>query len=227
MNLIASIVRRPYMVAVAVLLVSLFSWLALQKIPVQLKPTVDKPIITITTSYRGASAGEVEEAVTRELEEVLQRVQGVIEMASESTEGLSTITLEFAYGTDTKLSAIDVVNQLSRVPALPLEADEPAIQIGGREEENAVMWLAVRTHYDANKARRIVEESVRSRLERVDGVSGLFLVGYGLLRFVAEYFREPDAFLGLLALGMSMGQWLCVPMVLAGAGLWLRSRRVS
>lgn len=177
MNLVASIVRRPYLVAVGVLLVALFSLLALREIPVQLKPTVDKPIITITTAYRGASAGEVEEAVTRELEEVLQRVQGVVEMASESTEGLSTITLEFAYGTDTKLSAIDVVNQLSRVPALPLEADEPAIQIGGREEENAVMWLAVRTRHDANKARRIVEESVRSRIERVEGVSGLFLVG--------------------------------------------------
>ena len=203
MNLIASIVRRPYMVAVAVLLVSLFSWLALQKIPVQLKPTVDKPIITITTSYRGASAGEVEEAVTRELEEVLQRVQGVIEMASESTEGLSTITLEFAYGTDTKLSAIDVVNQLSRVPALPLEADEPAIQIGGREEENAVMWLAVRTHYDANKARRIVEESVRSRLERVDGVSGLFLVG-GSEREI-QVRLDPER---LVAHGVSMQQVL-------------------
>jgi HAE1 family hydrophobic/amphiphilic exporter-1 len=203
MNLIASIVRRPYMVAVAVLLVSLFSWLALQKIPVQLKPTVDKPIITITTSYRGASAGEVEEAVTRELEEVLQRVQGVVEMASESTEGLSTITLEFAYGTDTKLSAIDVVNQLSRVPALPIEADEPAIQIGGREEENAVMWLAVRTHYDANKARRIVEESVRSRIERVDGVSGLFLVG-GSEREI-QVRLDPER---LVAHGVSMQQVL-------------------
>jgi phosphatidylglycerol:prolipoprotein diacylglycerol transferase len=51
-------------------------------------------------------------------------------------------------------------------------------------------------------------------------VSGAFLVGYGLFRFVAEYFREPDGFLGLLSLGMSMGQWLCVPMVLAGAVLW-------
>lgn len=50
-------------------------------------------------------------------------------------------------------------------------------------------------------------------------VSGAFLVGYGLLRFVAEFFREPDAFLGLLALGMSMGQWLCLPMV--AAGVWL------
>jgi phosphatidylglycerol:prolipoprotein diacylglycerol transferase len=55
-------------------------------------------------------------------------------------------------------------------------------------------------------------------------VSGGFLVGYGILRFIAEFFREPDRFLGPLALGMSMGQWLCVPMVLAGAILWLRAR---
>ncbi|MBL8329149.1 MAG: prolipoprotein diacylglyceryl transferase [Rubrivivax sp.] len=53
-------------------------------------------------------------------------------------------------------------------------------------------------------------------------VSGAFLLGYGLFRFVAEYFREPDSFLGLLALGMSMGQWLCLPMV--AAGLWLLLR---
>ncbi|MGE5450797.1 MAG: prolipoprotein diacylglyceryl transferase [Acidobacteriota bacterium] len=48
-------------------------------------------------------------------------------------------------------------------------------------------------------------------------VAGLFLLGYGLMRFTAEYFREPDSFLGLLALNMSMGQWLCVPMIVLGA----------
>lgn len=59
-----------------------------------------------------------------------------------------------------------------------------------------------------------------ARKPRATGqVSGAFLVGYGVLRFVAEYFREPDGFLGLLALGMSMGQWLCVPMVAAGVAL--------
>jgi phosphatidylglycerol:prolipoprotein diacylglycerol transferase len=56
-------------------------------------------------------------------------------------------------------------------------------------------------------------------------VSGWFLIGYGVLRFVAEYFREPDSFLGLLALNMSMGQWLCIPMVLLGIYLVLQSRR--
>ena len=50
-------------------------------------------------------------------------------------------------------------------------------------------------------------------------VSAVFLIGYGLMRFIAEYFREPDDFLGLLALNMSMGQWLCVPMI--AFGLWL------
>jgi phosphatidylglycerol:prolipoprotein diacylglycerol transferase len=51
-------------------------------------------------------------------------------------------------------------------------------------------------------------------------VSAAFLLGYGSFRFIAEFFREPDAHLGLLSLGMSMGQWLCVPMILGGAGLW-------
>ena len=55
-------------------------------------------------------------------------------------------------------------------------------------------------------------------------VSGAFLAGYGVFRFIAEYFREPDAFLGLRALGLSQGQWLSVPMVLIGVGLWLWGR---
>ncbi len=58
-------------------------------------------------------------------------------------------------------------------------------------------------------------------------VSGLFLIGYGLFRFIAEYFREPDSFLGLLALNLSMGQWLCVPMVAAGALIWTSAGRRS
>ncbi len=60
---------------------------------------------------------------------------------------------------------------------------------------------------------------------RTGQVSGAFLLGYGVFRFIAEFFREPDAHLGLLSLGMSMGQWLSLPMVLAGAALWLWAAR--
>jgi phosphatidylglycerol---prolipoprotein diacylglyceryl transferase len=51
-------------------------------------------------------------------------------------------------------------------------------------------------------------------------VAAAYVFGYGVFRFIVEYFREPDSFLGLLALNMSMGQWLCVPMVVIGGGLW-------
>ena len=51
-------------------------------------------------------------------------------------------------------------------------------------------------------------------------VAAAFLLGYGVFRFISEFFREPDAHLGILSMGMSMGQWLCVPMVLGGALLW-------
>jgi len=64
-----------------------------------------------------------------------------------------------------------------------------------------------------------------SRKQRGEGqVAGVFLIGYGLLRFIAEYFREPDDFLGLLSLNLSMGQWLSLPMVLLGIYLWNRGR---
>ena len=56
-------------------------------------------------------------------------------------------------------------------------------------------------------------------------VSGAFLVGYGVLRFVAEYFREPDSFLGLRALNLSQGQWLSLPMIAIGVWMWLRAAR--
>ncbi len=69
-----------------------------------------------------------------------------------------------------------------------------------------------------------------ARKPRKEGqVAALFLVGYGFFRFVAEFFREPDAHLGILSLGMSMGQWLCVPMILGGLGLhrWAQMRQVN
>ena len=65
-----------------------------------------------------------------------------------------------------------------------------------------------------------------ARKERKPGqVAALFLLGYGVFRFIAEYFREPDDFLGLLSMGLSMGQWLCIPMILGGMALWIWSDR--
>lgn len=63
-----------------------------------------------------------------------------------------------------------------------------------------------------------------SKARPVGSVSALFLIGYGTSRFMVEFAREPDAFLGVLSLGMTMGQWLSLPMVLAGIWMWRWSR---
>jgi len=60
---------------------------------------------------------------------------------------------------------------------------------------------------------------------RTGQVSAVFLLGYGVCRFVAEFAREPDDFLGILTFGLSMGQWLSLPMILAGAALWYTSSK--
>jgi len=62
---------------------------------------------------------------------------------------------------------------------------------------------------------------------RLGETSAMFLIGYGTFRFVSENYREPDSFLGLRALNLSQGQWLCVPMVLAGVAMWFWARRRS
>lgn len=66
-----------------------------------------------------------------------------------------------------------------------------------------------------------------SRPRPMGAISGLFLVGYGVMRFLAEFAREPDAFLGLLGLGLSMGQWLSLPMIALGLALMGFSRRAA
>ena len=113
-------------------------------------------------------------------------------------------------------------------------------ELWGREADPGLPWAMVFPQSGANIPRHpsqlyqfLLEGLllflllwIYSRKPRNLGVvSGAFLIGYGTFRFVVEYFREPDSFLGLLALNMSMGQWLCVPMVAIGILLFWMGRQ--
>ena len=177
MNPIRAAVERPHTVAVAALLVVLFSGLAFLRIPIQLKPSVDVPRINVTTFFRGASAVEVEEQVTRELEDVLQSVEGLAELTSTSTESLSAITLEFSLATDVQLAMVDVVTKLAQVPPLPEEADEPVAAIASSADREMVMWMVVQSGLPPDAVRRIVQDDILAHLERVPGVASVFVAG--------------------------------------------------
>lgn len=219
MNPIRAVVEAPYTVAVAVIFTLLFSWISHGRIPIQLKPTVDEPQITVATVYRGAGAVEVEEQVTRELEDALQSAEGLVELTSTSGDGRSQLTLEFEYGTSTRLAVVDVINKLSRVARLPEEADEPEVSIASPDELQPVMWIALESRYGPDRVRRLVDETIESRLERVAGVSSLLIVG-GEEREVQVRF-DPDA---LLARGVSLGELI---QAIVGANQNLRGGSVE
>lgn len=177
MNPVRFAVERPYTVAVGVILALLFSVLAYQKIPVQLKPTVDSPIISVSTLYRGAGPAEVEEQITREIEELLQGAEGLRKLTSSSSEGVSNVTLEYDWGINKDTALIDVINKLSQMPPLPEEAEEPVVSLSNPMDRELAMWLVIDSHYPANRIRQFVEEEIKPQLERVDGVSDLMIVG--------------------------------------------------
>ncbi len=140
MTLIDAFVRSPVKVSVGVLLVVLFGIIALDRMPMQLTPEVQRPAITIETRWPGASPQEVEQEIVIEQEEQLKSVEGIIKMSSESMDSRGTITLEF--GVEASMTEIvPLVNsRLQQVPEYPEDADEPIISLSNASDQ-AIGWF--------------------------------------------------------------------------------------
>ena len=184
MNGIETAVKWRHGTLALYILLVLFGFLALRTLPMELQPGGDVPKITITTGYSGAGPTEVEDLITRPLEDVLEEVEGIEEMTSGSSSGSSTITLEFEWGTDIKLKLIEVINKVNQSQTLPEEASEPDIQIAsGGGGGNAVMWLVIEqardtgAEVDPDHFRDLMEEELIPELRRVRGTSRFIKVG--------------------------------------------------
>jgi hydrophobic/amphiphilic exporter-1 (mainly G- bacteria), HAE1 family len=127
MGLINSFVHNPIKVAVGVLLVALFGFVAVRNMPMQLTPEVQIPTITVETRWPGASPQEVEQEIVLEQEEQLKGVEGVTKMSSESMDSLGRITLEFIVGTNMDRAVVNVIGRLEQVTDYPEEAKKPVI----------------------------------------------------------------------------------------------------
>jgi hydrophobic/amphiphilic exporter-1 (mainly G- bacteria), HAE1 family len=115
MKFIETMINRPVTVTVGVILVLLFGFIALFRIPIQLTPEVVKPEITVETFWRGASPQEIEREIVERQEEQLKAIPGLIEMTSESEDSRGTIVLTFQTGTDLDSALLQVSNRLDQV----------------------------------------------------------------------------------------------------------------
>ncbi len=140
MSLAEAIVRSPVKVSVGVLLVALFGFVALERMPMQLTPEVQRPTITIETLWPGASAQEVEQDIVVEQEEQLKGVEGATKLSSESTDSKGTITIEFQIGTNMDEALLKVNSRLQQVREYPEDADQPVITTAN-SSSRAIAWF--------------------------------------------------------------------------------------
>jgi hydrophobic/amphiphilic exporter-1 (mainly G- bacteria), HAE1 family len=177
MSLIAFCIRYPITVIVGILLAILFGVLSLMRLPLQMTPTIDRPEITVETTYRGAAPQEVENEIIDRQEEKLTAVQNLQEMISTSYEGRGVITLRFDWGVDKDVARLEVSEKLDLVLDPPDDAERPIIRAVTSDEETPIAWIVVNTTRDINEVRLEAEDVIQPRLERIDGVGAVWLFG--------------------------------------------------
>ena len=178
MDIIRYSIEKPVTVISVIIIVLLFGLISLKRLPFQLSPTVIEPEIKVTTTWRGATPYEIEREIIEEQENTLKGLPNLEEMESESMNGMGTVTLRFKVGTNVDEVLTRVSNKLNEVPSYPNDVDKPVVNASGAST-SPVVWIILKT-MDSNPRhvetyRTFFEEEVRQHLERVKGVSDLFI----------------------------------------------------
>ena len=170
-------VNRPIFTVMVTLIVMIIGGVSLSRLPIDLMPDITYPTLSVSTNYASASPEEVEELVTRPVEQAMSAVPGVEEVSSASTEGRGDVRISFAWGTDLDAAANDIRDRLDRViPRLPEDAERPRL----RKFDLAsfpVLIMGASSDLDPVQLRRIIEDQVKYRLERVPGVAAMDVWG--------------------------------------------------
>src|SRR6188472_2016513 len=121
-------VRRPVFATVLSMMLVIFGLVSLQRLSVREYPDIDRPTVTITTAYRGASAAIIETKITQIIEDSVAGIEGILKIESDSEDERSQVRIEFDIGRDIDAAANDVRDRVSRVMSLlPQEADPPQV----------------------------------------------------------------------------------------------------
>ena len=180
MDLIKFSIQRPVTAAVMVIMIVLFGFIGLSKLPVQLAPDTELPEIEVMTTWYGASPSELETEVVEKQEDKLKSLQGLQKMESSSYNDYATVTLTFDLETNVDTALLRVSNKLSEVSGYPDNVDEPVISSSGGSS-SPIIWMQLRAKKDGGAnilaQRTFFENEIKQYLERIDGVASLMVFG--------------------------------------------------
>jgi hydrophobic/amphiphilic exporter-1 (mainly G- bacteria), HAE1 family len=170
-------IKRPVFATMVIMALVIFGLVSYPEIGVDLFPKVDFPIVSITTILKGASPEVVDIDVTDRIEEAVNTINGVKTITSTSSEGVSSIIVEFLLERDIDLAVQDVREQIAAVRRnLPKDIDEPVIQ-KVNPDSVPVMWLNLTGEKSIPELSTYVDEILKEQLQRIDGVGSLSLGG--------------------------------------------------
>lgn len=175
--MLKNILKKPLTVIVTFVVFSLLGLSMLKDIPLDFLPQFEAPVVAISTIYPMATPGEVEESVTRVIEESVVNISGVKDITSISKENHSLIILWFNWGEDTDVKSNDVRDKVEFIKGkLPSESEEPMIV---KFDPNAlpVMELTLKGSRDMNDLYSIAEDSIKIELEKILGVASVDIEG--------------------------------------------------
>jgi len=177
MSLYEGAVKKPIMTSLCFLAVAIFGLFSLSKLPVDLYPDIETNTIMVMTTYQGASASDIENNVTRPLENVLNSVSNLKHITSRSSENISVITLEFEYGYDIDVLTNDVRDKLDMVSSmLPDEVETPII-FKFSTDMIPILLLSVQAEESQPALYKILDDNVANPLARVPGVGTVSISG--------------------------------------------------
>src|SRR5688572_11721982 len=174
-------IERPVTMFMISMVIILLGAISLTRLPVDLMPDMQMPTITVRVNYAGVGPLEMEELVTRPIEQAVSAVAGLERVDSTSSEGNANIRLNFVWGTDLAEAADEVRTRLDRVRGrLPEDADPPTV-FKFDSTSMPIMGIGVEGDFDPVTLREIAQNDLSPRLERVAGVAAVTING-GLRR---------------------------------------------
>jgi multidrug efflux pump len=183
-------INRPVLAMVFSLVILLFGYIGFSFLGVREFPSVDPPVVTVSTSYVGANSDVIESQITEPLEDAVNGIAGIRTLTSVSREGSSRITVEFELGVDLEAAANDVRDKVSgALNRLPPDVDPPVVEKADADS-SPIMFLNITSeNRDLLELSRFAEINFKEKLQTIPGVSSVQM--WGARRYSMRLWMDP------------------------------------
>ncbi len=183
-------IKRPVLAIVMSLVIVLFGFIGFTYLGVREFPSVDPPVISVSTNYVGANSDVIESQITEPLEDAINGIAGIRTITSASREGRSNITVEFELGIDLEAAANDVRDKVSgAIRNLPPDVDPPVVSKADADSSPIIFFSILSDKRDLLELSRIAEITFKERLQTIPGISVVHI--WGQRRYSMRMWMDP------------------------------------